>query len=71
VYTKRSNEQVEEWLKETSLLGSFMTKAARIEEWPRNTGACLQYGSLCEMFPICSANEEDIKSIVDSKYKER
>lgn len=64
---------VDEWWEDTNDVARAMVASASTGVWPKNTGACTLYGTLCEYWNLCSANgeEEFSKAMIDYEGKKR
>jgi hypothetical protein len=71
VFTHRTNEQAEAYLLELGQVAKQIERSIAEDSWPKSTGNCLKYGSLCEMFRICSANADEVPGIVEQHYRSR
>ena len=66
-----TDDMIIDWWKSARGTAQLMSHSKANDIWPRNTGACKQFGSMCEMWKICSArNELELSAVLDD-YKEK
>lgn len=64
-----TDDMIIDWWESTRGTAQLMAHSKANDIWPRNTGACQQYGGFCEMWKICSARGELELSAVLDDYK--
>lgn len=50
----RFDAEIDEARRDVWATARQLDQAMRLNEYPRNPGACWKYGSMCEFFPVCS-----------------
>lgn len=50
----RFDAEIDEARRDVWATARQLDQAMRLNEYPRNPGACSKYGSMCEFFPVCS-----------------
>lgn len=62
-----TKEQIDDWVNNHAMVAKMISICVENDMWPKNTSACIQFFSKCEMYELCHAkSDEEAMSALDN-----
>lgn len=72
VEQRRTQKQLDDWVNDMMGTAFHLGHSVTSGEWPRSTGACKQFGGLCDMWDICTARDDtELEGVINDLYEIR